>query len=61
MSQEETLNLLTLCQHPYGVIKRHCLDIERGKDGLLIRQGGVIIGGDLGGEDGIIMLGSQSH
>ena len=53
MSQEETLNLLTLCQHPYGVIKRHCLDIERGKDGLLIRQGGVIIGGDLGGEDGI--------
>ena len=48
MSQKETLDLLTLCQHPYGVIKRHRLDIERGEDGLLIRQGRVIIGGNLG-------------
>ena len=38
---------LTLCQHPYGVIKRHRLDVEGGEDGLLVRHSGVIIGGDL--------------
>ena len=40
-----------MTQHPDGVIEGHGLDVEGGEDGLLVRQGGVIIGGDLGGED----------
>ena len=36
-----------MCEDPDGVIKCHGLDVEGGEDGLLVRQGGVIIGGDL--------------
>ena len=33
-----------------SVVECHGLDVERGEDGLLVRQSGVIVGRDLGRE-----------
>ena len=42
--------MLRLCT--YSLLKLHGLDVERGEDGLLVGQGGVLVVGDLGREDG---------
>ena len=42
---------LTLVEDSDGVIEGHGLDVERSKDGLLVGQGRVVVGGNLGRED----------
>ena len=43
--------VLTLAENPYGVVEGHGLDVERGEDGLLVGERGVVVAGDLGAED----------
>ena len=45
------ITALTLVQNADRVVKRHGLDVEGGEDGLLVRQGGVVVAGHFGGED----------
>ena len=42
---------LTLVEDSDSVIEGHGLDVERSEDGLLVRQGRVVVGGHLGRED----------
>jgi len=43
--------VITLAENSDSVIKGHGLDVERSEDGLFVGQGGVVVGGNLGGQD----------
>ena len=43
--------LLTLAENPDRVVEGHGLDVERGEDGLLVCQRGVVVARDLRAED----------
>ena len=45
------IRVLTLAENPDGVVEGHGLDVERGEDGLLVGERGVVVARHLRAQD----------